>query len=173
LQLDDYFRPEADVPVMNGYANWDDPEALFHQKMAADLKTLKAGQSIIVNTKRPQLNPDFLKTGKRIPIEFAPKPLIVAEGFLILHYPEIRRQLDLSVYLEAPLDHNLPRRAHGKLHNFPNDYDELVLKPMHHKFVKPSQQYAGQVLDVSNLSAEQVLDGVVGLLEYKGVGDVV
>src|SRR5690349_16618679 len=104
FHLDDYFRPEEEVPVKEGMVYWDDPRALYAGKMVTDLARLKAGERAIINTKSPRLNPDFIKTGKRLPVEFEPKRLIIAEGFLTLHYSGLRRLLDLSIYLDSPFD---------------------------------------------------------------------
>src|SRR5487761_1558705 len=156
FHLDDYFKPEKDVPKVDGLANWDSPEALYVDKMVQDLALLKSGQPAVINTKSPRLNPDFLKTGKRIPIEFQPKSLIVVEGFLSLHFKALRKLMDLTVYLEAPYELHTSRRVHGKLHNFPPEYDELILRPMHEQYVLPSKQFADQMIEVGKLSKEQV-----------------
>lgn len=169
FHLDDYFKPETEVPQRAGFVNWDDPEALYHQKMTQDLKMLKSGQPATINTKSPRLNPEFLKTGKRIPITFQSKPLIVVEGFLSLHYPDLRELFDTSVYLEAPFELHTARRVHGKLHAFPPEYDELVLQPMHKQFVAPSKQYATEVIDVSEQSAETVLAHLLEVLKKHGI----
>ena len=164
FHIDDYFKPESDVPKVQGITNWDSPEALYVEKMVHDLGLLKHGQSAVINTKSPRLNPTFLQTGKRIPIEFQPKPLIIVEGFLSLHLEAIRKLLDLKIYLEAPFELHISRRIHGKLHNFPAEYDEVVLKPMHEQFVLPSKRYADEIIEISKLSENEVLKKVIGLI---------
>jgi uridine kinase len=170
VHLDDYFRPEAGVPLLHGMKNWDSPDAVYHDKIVADLKLLKSGQPVTINTKSPRLNPDFLKTGKRIPVLFEPKPLIVVEGFLTLHYPLLRGLLDIKIYLDAPYELHSKRRVHGKLYNFLSQYNDLVLKPMHNQYVLPSKQYADVAIDIAAKNQQQVLDEVCehlsGLLEW-------
>lgn len=160
FHLDDYFRPEREAPLLHGMVNWDDPSALYSDRMIKDLTILKSGKPTIINTKSPRLNPDFLKTGKRIPVEFEPKPLIVVEGFLTFYFEKLRSLFDLSVYLQAPFELHAGRRVHGKLHNFPAEYDELVLKPMHKQYVFPFKKYADLVIDIDNLTRGDVLEKV-------------
>jgi uridine kinase len=164
FHLDDYFKPEDDVPKVRNLTNWDSPEALYSEKMARDLQLLKTGVSAVINTKSPRLNPDFLQTGKRIPVEFKPKPLIVVEGFLSFHFEALRRLMDLSVYLDAPYELHSSRRIHGKLHKFPPEYDEYILRPMHEQYVAPSKQYADVVMDVAVLTKNQALQKMVELV---------
>jgi uridine kinase len=165
LHIDDYFRPESEVPVLQGMASWDDPQAVYSDKMINDLAQLKAGETVTVKTKSPRLNPDFLKTGARIPVEFEPRPLIVVEGFLALHFQGLRKLYDYAIYLDVPFEVHTSRRVHGKLHNFSTEYDEKVLKPMHEQYVTPSRQYADLTLQVGAMNQQQVLEKVISMLQ--------
>lgn len=168
FHVDDYFRPEADVPKLHGMPNWDCPEALYTDKMVNDLRALKQGMPAIINTKSPRLNPGFLKTGKRIPVEFQPRPLIIVEGFMALHLAELRNLFDCSIFLDAPFELHASRRIHGKLHKFPPEYDEFVLRPMHEKYVLPSKKFADVVIQVDQKTAADVLAEAQKLLQRKG-----
>src|SRR3989344_4640189 len=70
IQLDDYFKPESEVPKLEGHVNWDHPNALFLDKLANDLAQLSEGRSVIINTKNERINPKYKKTDKRIPVKF-------------------------------------------------------------------------------------------------------
>ncbi|HWB38841.1 MAG TPA: hypothetical protein VG604_01215 [Candidatus Saccharimonadales bacterium] len=166
FHMDDYFRPADEIPKRAGMPNWDDPRSLYYSKMAKDLADLKAGKSVTINTKSPDLNPDFLRTGQRIPVKFNPQPVIIVEGFLALYYPKIRKLLDLSVYLDAPFQTHVERRIHSSLRlgNFPPDYRRLVLRPMHDRYVAPSKVQADVVVNVAKLNQKQVLDKVTPLI---------
>jgi len=169
FHLDDYFRPANEIPVRAGMQNWDDPRSLYYSKMAKDLAELKAGHSVIINTKSPLLNPDFVRTGQRIPVKFSPMPIIVVEGFLALHYPKIRKLLDLSFYLDAPFQTHVERRIHSGLHpsQFPPEYRRLVLRPMHDRYVAPSKVHADVSLNVAKLNEKDVLRRVAALITAK------
>src|SRR3989344_3160753 len=153
VQLDDYFKPSAQVPKSDGHTNWDHPDALYLDKLANDLVKLSEGKPVIINTKNERLNPDYKKTDKRIPVEFRPKPIMLVEGYLVLFDERVRKFLATSLWLDVDHKTRWARRVHFK---YP-EYEEKVLRPMYKQFVKPSKQYAAHVIDVSDLASEQVL----------------
>ncbi len=167
FHVDDYFKPEDEVPLLKGMRNWDDPRAIDSEKMVRDLTSLKSGKTVTINTKSPRLNPGFLKTGKRIPIDFKPKPLIIVEGFLALYFEELRKLFDATIYLEAHFELHTSRRIHGKLHNFPENYNELVLKPMHERYVYPFKKNSDLIINVESLTPVEVAVAVRKFIEPK------
>ena len=51
LSLDDYYRPREELPVdENGETNYDVPQAINHQDLLRDLKKLKSGERISLET---------------------------------------------------------------------------------------------------------------------------
>lgn len=80
VQLDDYFKPKAEAPLMDEIVNLDHPESLYLDKLARDLSELAKDHSVVINTKNDQLNPGYENTKQRIPIRFHPKPIILVEG---------------------------------------------------------------------------------------------
>ncbi|OHA00801.1 MAG: hypothetical protein A3C07_02030 [Candidatus Sungbacteria bacterium RIFCSPHIGHO2_02_FULL_47_11] len=156
VHLDDYFKPSTEVPKFEGMENWDHPDALDFNKLAQNLSELTQGKSVIINTKSGRFNPDFPNTGKRIPIEFLSKPIMLVEGFLVLWDKKVRVFFTTSIWFD--LEHNT-RWARRVWFKGPI-YEEKVLIPMHKKFVEPTKQYAEHVIDVSNLTKEQVLEKV-------------
>ena len=75
IQLDDYFKPSNDKPMIEGMRNSDHPDALYFNKLENDLVKLSNGESIILNTKNEILNPDYEKTKIKIPREIHSKPI--------------------------------------------------------------------------------------------------
>lgn len=153
VQLDDYFKPSELVPEFEGHKNWDHPGALFIGKLAHDLAELSQGKSVFINTKNERLNPDYKKTGKRIPVEFQSKPVMLVEGYLVLFDERVRKLLTTSIWLDIEHETRWARRVHFK---YP-EYEEKVLLPMHKQFAEPTKQYAAHVINVSGLSKGQVL----------------
>src|SRR3990167_6286082 len=85
IQLDDYFRKSDKVPTVDGRKNRDHPESLDFDKFVHDLAELKAGRSVILMTKNHKYNPLYDETKTKVRIEVSPKPIILAEGFMILY----------------------------------------------------------------------------------------
>ena len=131
------------------------------EKLARDLVELSQGHPVVINTKNAQLNPEYVKTDKRIPVEFHPKPIMLVEGYLTLYDERVRKLLNTSIWLDTDHDTRWARRVHFKN----PEYEEKVLKPMHKKFVEPTKQYAEHVIDVSNLSKEEVFSQVENILK--------
>ncbi len=140
-------RYYLDVPDPSQH-NYDHPDALDTTRLVADLASLKAG--------RPTELPDYdFRTHTRRPQGELVQPcaVLLVEGILVLATPELRRCLDLRVWVQADDDLRLARRlardirARGRT---PEDvlrqYLETV-RPMHRQHVAPSQAHADLVLD--------------------------
>jgi uridine kinase len=169
FQLDDYFRQREEVPMLHGFANYDDPLALYSERMIADLATLISGKPVTINTKSPRLNPDYVKTRKRIPAIFRPNKLIVVEGFLTLYFEGLRKQFDYSIYLDVPFDVSTDRRAGEKINNYSPEYFGHVLKPMSERYVYPNKKYANRIVKVDDKSKHYTLGEVDEILNSQKV----
>lgn len=156
IQLDDYFKPTKDIPMLDGLRNWDHPDALYFDKLVEDLSKLASGQSVVINTKNERLNPDYKTTDKRIPVEFKPKPIMLVEGYLVLFDKRIREMLSSSIWLELPHKIRWGRRVHFKY----QEYETNVLIPMHEQFAQPTKKYAEHVINVESLPKEAVFEKV-------------
>lgn len=160
IQLDDYVRPEKEVPKVGKLWNYDSPDAWKLDRMAADIASLKSGKPVKVRTKDHSRQGKYGKAAPRVREERRPAPIVLVEGFLALWDAPIRRQLDLKVFLDAPFDVHLSRRIHFKF----DEYVESILKPMHERYVAPSKRYADAVIDVSGKPAQAVTDEVLALI---------
>ena len=158
IQLDDYFKPSADKPKVGDIRNSDHPEALYLNKLADDLKKISQGNSVIINTKNEKLNPEYKNTKERIPVEFFSKPIMLVEGFLLLHDEHIRKLLTTSIFLEE--EHKVRWERRALYSNKNKEYEEKVIIPMHDEYVEPTKKYAEHIINVSNLSKEKVLEKV-------------
>jgi uridine kinase len=83
----------------------------------------------------------------------APKPLLIVEGILALHYAELRPHYQLSIYLEAPDEVCFHRRKvrditerQRPLELIQWQYEHTVL-PAARKYLLPSKRYADVVID--------------------------
>ena len=156
IRLDDYFKPKDQLPKVDDILNFDHPDSLYFDKLSSDLEELSQGNSVVINTRNIYLNPSYEKTKKKIPFEFQPKQIILVEGFLLLCNKKIREMLDESIYLDIEHNKRWARRVHFK----DDEYEKKVIIIMHNKHVEPTKKYASHVIDVSNLSKEQLLERV-------------
>lgn len=161
IQLDDYFKPPAEVPTVGNHLNYDHPEALYLDKLYHDLRTLATGSSAMISTKNERRNPMYAETKKRIIDTFIPQEIMLVEGYLTLYDERIRSLLTTSIWLEVDHETRWDRRVH-----FKNDaYEKEVLLPMHKEFAEPSKQHAQHIINVGQLTKDKVLLLVDSILQ--------
>jgi uridine kinase len=147
LYHDRYYRtPPADVPPARW--NYDHPDALETDLLLEHLETLRAG--------RPARVPryDFSRHRRADGFDVvAPSDLVIVEGILVLADGELRRALDLKVFVDCAADLRLMRRMRRDVAERGRDplgvldqYEQTV-RPMHETFVQPSSVHADLVLD--------------------------
>jgi|SRR3989344_1838014 len=164
VHLDDYQwygdnRPR--VPIYGGLKNWDHPDVLDWKSLVADLEILKSGGSISIDSKHTRQMPceqegnDETPT-PRIPVVIEPKLIIILEGYLSLWNAEVRERMDDSLFLDAGHDLRMNRRVHF----LNSEYEQKVLIPMHAQFIEPTKKFARHIIDVTDLTKEEVFEKV-------------
>ena len=162
IQLDDYSKKRVDVPKYVGHDNWDSPNALRFNHLYEDLLELQKGNAVIINTKNEKLNPTYKETNTFVSVEFQPKPIMLVEGYLVLHDKRIRDLLETSIFLDIDQRISWERRVHFKN----NIYLEEVLLPMNKAYVQPTRDFVEHIIDVSELSEDEVFQKVEGILNF-------
>ena len=148
ITMDSYYRDLADLPpARREEANFDHPDSVEQDLFVRHLTELKAGRPI----EQPVY--DFarhVRTGDTVTIE--PRDVIIAEGILLFHVPEIREVLDIRIFVDTPADVRLLRRIirdirdRGRtLESVAEQYVRTV-RPMHDEFVEPSKRYADVII---------------------------
>jgi uridine kinase len=148
ITMDSYYRDLADLPpARREEANFDHPDSIEQDLFVRHLTELKAGRPI----EQPVY--DFarhVRTGDTLTVE--PRDVIIAEGILLFHVPEIREALDIRIFVDTPSDVRLLRRItrdirdRGRtLESVAEQYARTV-RPMHEEFVEPSKRYADVII---------------------------
>ncbi|MBS1820620.1 MAG: uridine kinase [Acidobacteria bacterium] len=163
LPLDFYYRCLGHLPPgERALQNFDHPDSLEHALLAKHIEDLAQGSSI----QRPIY--DFT-THTRVPNRtetIVPAPVLIVEGILALHYPELRALYDFSIYVNAPNEICLNRRIYrdvrerGRTEESVRAQFEATAKPMADLYVVPSAQHATVTVegtDALDWSVEQVL----------------
>ncbi len=128
--------------------NFDHPDSLDGDLMAAHLQALKQGRSVDIPVY------DFsqhLRTGETETVN--PCRVIVVEGILLMAFPGIAAQLTLSVYLDVPASVRLERRVERDVAERGRDEQTVrqnfadVVGPMHDRFVAPNGANADIVVN--------------------------
>ena len=127
--------------------NFDHPISLDTYQLCKDLKQMINKQSISI----PQY--DF-KTHTRQTdcLKVEPRNIILVEGILALHHPEIRNLSNLKIFVDTPADERLIRRIQRDITNRGRSLDEVIyqykqtVKPMHEQFIEPTRVYADIII---------------------------
>jgi uridine kinase len=161
--LDLYYRDLSQFPLDTRHKrNFDHPDSLESELIIEHVRSLAAGQPI----QRPVY--DF-KTHSRVAGAFdtiVPAQVVIVEGILALHYPELISLYGFSIYVDAPNEICLKRRIHrdmierGRTEQSVREQFEATAKPMADLYVVPSAAHASLIVegtDALDWSVEQVL----------------
>lgn len=150
LPLDAYYRELPHLTASErAMQNFDHPDSLEIELLLHHLDELISGRSI----ERPIY--DFVshtRIANRSDL-VTPAPVLIVEGILALHYPELRRRYDLSIFVNTPAGVCLMRRVHrdvqqrGRTEQAVREQFAATTLPMAERFVLPSAQYASVTVE--------------------------
>lgn len=148
LQQDAYYRDLGDLAsAQRELRNFDHPDSIEHGLFAEHLRMLKAGEDV------GQPVYDFTRHVRRDEtVRVSPRDVIIAEGILLFHFPEIRELLDIKVYVDTPPDIRLLRRVTRDIRERGRTLDTVTeqylrtVRPMHEEFVEPSKRHADVII---------------------------
>lgn len=148
IEQDAYYRDLSHLPPEErARQNFDHPNAIDSDHLADDLRRLLRGESIDLPVY------DF-STHTRQPDTQVVNPhhVVVLEGILVLHYPELRYLMDIKIYVQTPPDIRFIRRLsrdikkRGRATQSVIDQYIATVRPMHEDFVRPSKIYAHLII---------------------------
>ncbi|MEE2827989.1 MAG: uridine kinase [Myxococcota bacterium] len=147
--FDSYYRPLDHLPAPErSQVNFDHPDSLEVELFVDHLRALKEGRAV----EQPVY--DFAcHTRAEVARVVEPGPVVIADGILLLAFPEVRALLDHSLYLDLAEEQRLARRiARDGLHRGRSEASvrrqfEATVRPMHNRFVQPSRVHADQIVE--------------------------
>jgi uridine kinase len=148
IPQDAYYRDNGHIPPEERQKiNFDHPDSLEFSLLIRHLKQLKKGQSVEM--------PIYsyltcLRAKESVTIK--PARVVIVEGILILTDPELRKILDIKVFVDADADDRLGRvimrdiaeRGRSVLMVLQRYHD--TVKPSHLQFIEPSKRYADIII---------------------------
>ena len=148
LHEDSYYRARDDLSLeQRNHVNYDHPDAIEHRLLAQHLVDLREGRTVPV----PQY--DYaVHNRKPETVELTPLPVLILEGILVLHDLRIREQLDLKIYVEAPLGECLARRLRRDLEKRKRTRESILrqfrqtVRPMFFEYIKPTRWHADMII---------------------------
>ncbi|CAM3759771.1 uridine kinase [Rheinheimera salexigens] len=148
ISEDAYYRDQSHLSMAQRVlTNYDHPSAFEHQLLASHLLALRDGQAVKV----PQYS-YTLHTRTEETLLVQPAKVILVEGILLLTDKHLRRQFDITVFMDTPLDVCLLRRMkrdleeRGRSISSVAEQYENTVRPAFFEFIAPSKQYADLVV---------------------------
>jgi uridine kinase len=148
LSQDSYYRDNGHLPLEERQEiNFDHPQALEFELLVEHLKKLKKGENIqepiysyLTCTRAEETNTVY------------PREVIIVEGILIFTNPELRKLLDIKIFVYADADDRLERVIKRDIIERGRSVDKVLeryqksVKPMHLQFIEPSMRYADLII---------------------------
>ena len=145
---DSYYKNLEQVPFRDREArNFDHPDAFDSELMRQHLRDLLEGHDID--------QPVYDYTQHRRTNEtrrISDHLVVVLEGILIFHDPELRALMDIKLFVDADSDVRLIRRLRRDLIERGRSVDSILrqyedsVRPMHLQFVEPSKRFADVII---------------------------
>ena len=145
---DCYYKDQSHLPMAERIkTNYDHPAAFDHALLAEHLKQLMAGKAVDIPTYSYS---EHTRTDQTI--RFTPKRIIILEGILLLNDSALRKLLNVSIFMDTPLDICLVRRLARDVQERGRTMDSVLeqyqktVRPMFLQFIEPSKQYADIII---------------------------
>lgn len=165
IDHDSYYRDLRDMPIEERQLlNYDHPDALDNELLIKHLDQVRAGKPIDVPIY------DFVqhaRSSKTRRVE--PAPVIVVEGILVFVDPEIRKRLDVKIFVDTDADIRVFRRVRRDMEQRGRTFQQIreqyykSVRPMHLQFVEPSKRWADLIIPEGG-NNYIALDMVIGKL---------
>lgn len=161
IKQDSYYRDIKNIPIAErNKQNFDHPDSIdinFFTKQLMDLIKGKAINAPAYNFKV------HARSNKKTIIKSS--KIIVIEGILILHFKQLRKLINIKVFVNTPDSERFKRRLRRDINergrtikSIENQYLTSV-QPMHKKYIAPSKKFADIIIagnsknkkDINNL----------------------
>lgn len=148
LQEDHYYHAQDHIPLeQRAKTNYDHPDAFEHDLLNEHLAALNAGHTIDYPAYCYKTHTRLAETQV-----VSPAPIILIEGIMLLTQIQLFDQFNMKVFVDTPLDVCLMRRMlrdtqeRGRSIDSVAQQYETTVKPMYHKFIQPSKNFADLIV---------------------------
>ena len=148
LDQDSYYRDLSDLTLEERReVNFDHPDAFDTELLVSHLRELQAGRAV---NKPVYSFAQHTRTADTVHVQ--PGDAIILEGILVLALEQVRRELDVKVFVDSDSDVRVIRRLSRDIKERGRDFDGVIeqyfrtVRPMHFGFVEPSKRYADIII---------------------------
>ncbi len=166
IYQDAYYKDLSHLPLEERKKfNFDHPSAFDTPLLIEHLEKLINWEPVEMPIYSYKLYTRLPKTQR-----IEPNKVIIVEGILVLAEPEIRKRLDIKVFVDAPDDIRFIRRLLRDIKDRGRTLDEVVnqyltsVRPMHLEFVEPSKRWADIIIP-TEFSSDVALDLLISKIK--------
>jgi uridine kinase len=159
---DSYYKDGSTLDAAAQAAiNYDHPDAFDTSLLVQDLRDLKAGRPV------PHLTYDHAAYSRKVLADpLTSKPVLLLEGLLVLAEEQLRRLMDIRLFIDTDPDVRILRRLQRDLKERGRTFESVSeqylgsVRPMHLEFVEPWKRYADLIIP-EGAQNEVALEAVV------------
>ena len=148
ISHDSYYRNfEGLSPEEKHHINFDHPDSLETELLARHLDVLAKGAAVEVPLY------DFATHSRKTETQrVEPRRVIIVEGILVLAEVELRKRIDIKLFVDTPADIRFMRRLVRDIKTRGRSVESVIeqyvttVRPMHEEFVEPSKRYADLII---------------------------
>lgn len=170
IKMDDYYKKNQFIPVNEqGAKNFDHPDSYDVVLLEQHLNELKAFKTI----NKPKYN--YVISNRMEETEIVnPADVIILEGIMTFAHPEIRKYLDIKIFVDTPDDIRFIRRLERDIAERGRSVTSVInqyltsVRPMHHAFVEPSKQYADIIVPIggeNTVAVDLITNQILSILK--------
>lgn len=148
IAQDSYYRALHHLPFEERAAfNFDHPDAFDIELLLDHMRRLLRGEPVEVPIY------DYVTCSRKVEtVTVKDQSIVILEGILIFYFEELRKLMDIKVFVDTPDDIRLLRRVRRDmaergwtLEGVLSIYEQNV-RPMHISFVEPSKRHADLII---------------------------
>jgi len=148
LEQDSYYKPHGHLSIEErARINYDHPDAFDTDLLVEHVRHLIRGEAV----QKPVY--DFVTHTRRAEtIRVEPSHVIILEGILVLWSPQLRKLMDIKIFVDTDADVRILRRLKRDLEERGRTFGQVIeqylstVRPMHLQFVEPSKRYADIII---------------------------
>jgi uridine kinase len=146
--------------------NFDHPDSLETELLVRQLDVLVKGSSVDIPLY------DFTTHSRKVETQHVePRRVLIVEGILILAEPDLRKRIDIKLFVDTPPDIRFVRRLMRDIKSRGRSLESVVeqymatVRPMHEEFVEPSKRYADLIIPEGGEN-QVALDAIISRVEH-------
>ena len=170
LPQDSYYKDSSHLPLEERLEiNFDHPDSIEFDLLTKHLKELRKGHSV-----EQPIYSYLTCTRADETITVNPRDVVIVEGILVLCNPELRKMMDLKVFVDADPDLCFIRRLQRDITERGRPLESVIqqylftVRPCYIEFVEPSKRFADVIIPEGGKNAvalQMVIARLKGMLD--------